>query len=239
MDSIADWLRPRIDAEVVVRDRFAEVHDPDGTLASAFADARVLSPYQQSTGSHMRGILEYEQRALAHPERAGGVLYDGYALQQAFNATLPANERSLANAHIVFLDRTVGTWGSHDGRWHKRIAVLGHPAILSVTGLAEAPAKPEAYYQEQQRYAMLGRDPPPREYLEESLDLEILIKNDPRTTEAMCGYALKAYDYLATGDDFCADPACRLSNPHRHGGVIRAQIRDPPFCDRHASRYGE
>jgi hypothetical protein len=238
-DAIGDWLGDRIDAPVVVRDRFLDVHrsDDDPDLATAFAGARVLSPRDRETGNTMLGVVRYEERALDDPDREGGVLYDGHAVQRACNAALPPAERGLDRAHVVLFDRAIGTWRDHDGRWHKRVCVLGQPATVSVPGLYEAPAKPEAYYRAKQSAALTG-GAPPREVLESGVDGDFLVVDDPRTTAALKGYVLAAVDYLDTGEGFCDDPTCRLSNPHRQAGVVEAQLREPAFCDAHAAKYG-
>lgn len=233
VETIASWLGERA-ADVTVRERFLD--QTDEALPRAFARARVRSPYERETGSEMLGVVRYEERALSHPERAGGVLYDGQAVQDALRKRLPAG--SLDHAHVVLLDRVLGTWGDHDGRWHKRVSVLGQPALVSVPGLYEAPAKPEAYYKEQQRHALLSGDTPPREVLENEVDGEFLVEDDPRTTEALQGYVLSAVHYLTTGEAFCDEEQCRLSNPHRHPALIAAQLREPAFCPEHEAMYG-
>ncbi|WP_394337249.1 DUF7001 family protein [Halegenticoccus soli] len=235
-DRIADWLRDRIDAEVAVRDRFLDLYRED-SLPEAFAAARVLSPHDRETGSDMLGVIRYEERALDRPGRAGGVLYDGLAVQRALNALLPADERGLDHLHVPLLDRALATWGGHDGRWHKRVNVLGQPALVSIPGLYEAPAKPEAYYGAKQGHALLTGDTPPREVLEAAVDGEFLVEGDPRATEALKGYVLQAVHYLRAGEAFCDDERCRLHNAHRHSGVVRAQLRPPEFCDAHAEEY--
>ena len=244
-EEIADWLRDRLAAStsegadlpaVVVEDRFLDVHRTED-FAERFAEARVLSPYDRATGNTMLGIVRYEERALENPEREGGVLYDGVQIQRTLNAALPDESADLAEAHVVLLDRAVGTWGDHDGRWHKRVNVLGQPAIVSVPGLYEAPAKPESYYKEKQRHAMLSGDAPPREVLENQVEGQFLVENDPRTTDALKGYVLQAIDYLETGEAFCDDERCRLFNAHYHEDLIDAQLHHPEFCDRHARRY--
>ena len=146
-------------------------------------------------------------------------------------------QRGLDHAHIVLTSRVLGTWGDHDGRWHKRVNVLGQPALVSVPGVSEAPAKPEAYYKEKQKHAMVSGDTPPREVLEQHVEGDFLVEDDPRTTEALKGFVLQAAHYLATGEAFCDEEGCRLHNPHRQPGVIEAQLREPEFCERHASRY--
>jgi hypothetical protein len=235
-DTIAAWLEERIDADVTVEDRL--LGDAAGEeLARDFAAARVLSPYDRETGTDMLGIVRYEQRALEHPERAGGVIYDGLAIQDALRKRLPG-EGGLDHLHVPLLDRVLGTWGDHDGRWHKRVAVLGQPAVLSVPGLYEAPAKPEAYYEAKQKHALVSGDTPPREVLENEVDGEFLVADDPRTTDVLKGYVLAAYHYLETGEAFCADPDCRLYDAHRQPALLNAQLRGSAFCEGHAEQYG-
>ncbi|RZH68594.1 DUF7001 family protein [Natrinema altunense] len=237
VDDIAAWLRARLDATVAVRDRFLDVHRTDD-LAERFAEARVPSPYERETGNTMLGTIRYEERALETPEREGGVLYDGVQVQRALNAALPADERGLETLHVAILDRAIGTWGDHDGRWHKRVTVPGQPALVSVPGLYEAPAKPEAYYTEKQRHALRSGDAPPREVLENRVDGDFLVADDPRTTEALKGYVLQVFHYLETGEAFCDREGCRLFNAHRQPDLIDAQLRDPAFCAAHADLYG-
>ncbi len=243
-DELAAWLRDRLAAAagddeppvVTVEDRLLDVYRT-GDLATKFANARVLSPYERETGNTMVGIVRYEDRALEHPEREGGVLYDGIHVQRTLNEVLPDDEASLSTAHIVLLDRALGTWGDHDGRWHKRVIVLGQPAVISVPGLYEAPAKPEEYYKEKQKHAMFSGDAPPREILENQVDGEFLVENDPRTTDALKGYVLQAVHYLATGAAFCENEQSRLYNAHYHETLVGAQLRGPDFCPTHASQY--
>lgn len=235
VERIAAWLRERIDREVEVRDRYLDLYT-DEDLPEAFAAARVRGPYERETGAGMLGIRRYEQRALDHPDRAGGVLYDGLALQRALNARLPETE-ARERLHIVLFDRVLGTWGEHDGRWHKRVNVLGQPALVSVPGLFEAPAKPESYYKARQRHALVSGDPPPREVLESEIEGDFLVEDDPRTTEALKGYVLQAIHFWTTGEAFCEDERCRLYNAHRQPEVVEAQLREPDFCDAHAELY--
>ncbi|WP_254767714.1 DUF7001 family protein [Salinilacihabitans rarus] len=236
-DAIADWLRARIDADVSVGGRFLDVHRTEA-LPERFAEARVRSPYDRETGNTMLGTVRYEERALDHPERAGGVLYDGLSVQRALNDALPEAKRDLAHLHVALLDRALATWGDHDGRWHKRVAVLGQPALVSVPGLYEAPAKPEAYYRAKQKHALLSGDAPPREVLEDRIEGAFLIEDDPRTTDALKGYVLAAVHLVETGEAFCEDERCRLFDAHYHEDLLRAQGRDPEFCDEHAAAYG-
>ena len=115
VDAVADWLRARVDAGVDVRERFLSLY-ADERMAEDFARPRVLSPYERETGNEMLGVVRYEERALEHPERAGGVIYDGLQVQSALGERLPDGESGLDHLHVPLLDRVVGTWGAHDGR---------------------------------------------------------------------------------------------------------------------------
>jgi len=233
---IAAWLRDRLDAGVEVDGRFPDRYRNED-LAREFAEARVLSPYDRETGNTMLGIVRYEERALEHPERAGGVVYDGLAVQEALERRLPESERPLSRLHVPLLDRVLGTWGA-DGRWHKRVNVLGPLSLVSIPGLYEAPAKPETYYREKQKHALLSGDAPPREVLENEVEGSFLVEDDPRTTDALKGYVLQAVHYLRAGEAFCEEPCCRLFNAHRQDELVEAQLREPEFCPDHAETYG-
>ncbi|MFP8955756.1 DUF7001 family protein [Natrialbaceae archaeon A-CW3] len=237
VDAVAEWLEPRIDPSIIVRDRFLSGENGE-EIPEVFARARVRSPTDPETGNTMLGTVRYERRVLEQPEREGGVLYDGIQIGRGMNGELPADERGLEHAHVIVLDRALATWGDHDGRWHKRVTVPGQPALVSVPGLYEAPAKPEAYYRAKQRGVLASGSAPPREVLERDVEGTFLVENDLRTTDALCGYVLQAIHYLETGEPFCTEPTCRLYNAHRHEELVGAQLEAPDFCPRHAEWYG-
>ncbi|MFC7006672.1 DUF7001 family protein [Halalkalicoccus salilacus] len=235
VDAIAGWLRERTEREVRVRDRFLDVHRREG-LPERFAAARVLDPYDRETGTDMLESSATRSARSRIPNVRGRTLRRRRDPARA-QRRASRGERHLSHLHVPLLDRAIATWGDHDNRWHKRVNVLGQPALVSVPGLYEAPAKPEAYYQEKGRHAMLTGDSPPREVLENEIEGDFLIAEDPRTTDALKGYVLQALDYVETGEPFCDDECCRLYNAHRQPELIEAQLREPEFCTEHAGTY--
>ncbi len=233
---IQEWLESRTAVDVYLRDRFLSRYR-DNDLAEELAGTRVVSPYSRDVGGEMLGMIRYEERALERADRVGGVIYDGLRLQRLMNKRIPVGELSGNDLHISLHGRVIGTWGDHDGRWHKRINVLGQPVIVSVPGLYEAPAKPEEYYKLKQKHSLMSGGAPPREFLESEVEGDFLVENDPRTTEALKGGVLQGYHYWVTGEDFCEDNDCRLYNPHRQGELVRSQLSGPEFCDRHSVMY--
>lgn len=234
-EEIASWINDRIQEEIKIEERFLKKYK-DSSLPKDIAQTRVLSPYKKKTGSSLEGIIRYEKRVLDNPETEGGVLYDGFSLQQKLNKRIP--EQKLKNSlHISLFDRALATWGD-DGRWHKRINILGQPSLISIPGLYEAPAKPEEYYKLKRKYAITGSTPP-REVLEEKIqEKDFLLKDDPRTTEVLKGIVLQAIDFWKTGNPFCEDPNCRLYNAHKQVELIRSQLKLPGFCEKHQQLYG-
>ncbi len=59
VDAVAEWLEPRIDAPVIVRDRFL-AGDHGEELPEKFVRARVRSPTDPETGNTMLGTVRYE-----------------------------------------------------------------------------------------------------------------------------------------------------------------------------------
>ena len=214
----------------------------------------VRSPWREREPTH--GEVEFERRRLAKGDQGPhGVVYEGFALQVmmremmvpgrrgcgALHADIPA----LQVVHIVFTNRLVATWGD-DLRYHLRTIILGIPAIISTTGLVEAPAKPRAFYLAQQQLGPAAQSEYGLARLKEQFRGRFLDHDDPRLTEVVKGYAMQAVVYQLTGEAFCEDPDCRLFNAHWQEDMLRAQLGQteaagtavPPqgqggYCQRH------
>ena len=182
------------------------------------------------------GEVDFERRRLGNDDRgAPGILYDGFRCQQLLAGRLPPGERSLEHLHLVFTNRTLGTWEESDRRYHLRSILLGHPAIISTTGLVEAPAKPREFYFARQRLGLVARDEAVHAALKEQFRGRFHDHDDPRLTEVAKGYALQAAFYQAAGVAFCANPDCRLYNAHWQEELLRAQLGPKAnLCPEHA-----
>jgi hypothetical protein len=155
-------------------------------------------------------------------------LYEGFSLAAYFR------ERAGEGFPIVVTSRMPVTWEGGERRYHGRTLLCHYPlALISTTGLVEAPARPREYYL--RRIALeraRGMGMPVEETGEEFLGAS-LTYGDPRLTEVVKGYALQGAFYFLTYDPFCDDPDCRLFNAHTQGEMIRAQIRSGRLCGRH------
>jgi hypothetical protein len=180
---------------------------------------------------------EFERRRLANEDRGPfGVLYDAFQFQRLLRQSMPAGEVRLDLVHVAFTNRTLGTWEEDDRRYHLRTIVLGIPAIISTTGLVEAPAKPREFYLAQQQLGVAARSEHALALLKERFHGQFLDHDDPRLTEVAKGYVMQAIAYQLTGEAFCPDPDCRLFNAHWQEEMMRAQLaaeRKSEYCRQH------
>ena len=180
--------------------------------------------------------VDFERRRLEKADRGPfGILYDGFGLQTLMRELLPTAERRLSRVHIAFTNRLVASWSEDDRRYHLRTIILGLPAIISTTGLVEAPAKPREFYVARQQLARSASVELAHALLKARFEGQFLDHNDPRLTEVAKGYAMQAVLYQAAGEAFCPDPDCRLFNAHWQAELVRAQVTSGQYCPRHAA----
>ncbi len=84
------------------------------------------------------------------------VMYDGFELQNIIYDIITKNDSESNNLHIVFTNRLICTYDTTDNRYHGRTVICSNPAIISTTGMIEAPARPREYYFEAMKYKMQG-----------------------------------------------------------------------------------
>lgn len=194
------------------------------SLAEEFAKAKIIDLYKRELNfTPLPAEIEYEYKVI-YSKKPSKLLYDGFYLQEIFYNLLPKNEHSLKHLHIIFTSRLFATF--EDNRYHARVAVFGSPAIISTTGIVEAPAKPREFYIRKQ----LGED---IINLKEEFKGRFIDYNDDRLNEIMKGYVMQAYFYHILGNPFCDNQNCRLYNAHWQEEVIMAQLNKPEFCNTH------
>ena len=208
----------------------------------------VNSPWRERRPAY--GEVEFERGRLAKGDKGPfGVMYEGYGLQGLMREMMMSGHRHGAcatiaeqAAQIIFTNRLVATWGD-DLRYHLRTIILGVPAIISTTGLVEAPAKPREFYLAQQQLGPAGQSEYALGLLKERFRGRFLDHDDPRLTEVAKGYVMQVVAYQLTGEAFCEDPDCRLFNAHWQEEMLRAQLgegqeqapaqRGGRYCGRH------
>jgi hypothetical protein len=235
-------------------------------LAEALVRARVVDPMArfQPDREPMPVEIAAERRALETPGKTSvGILYDGAVVQWLMAevmdpAPLPPSVQKGGTAaafascpggtlpqrqecHVILTARLLGTWMAEDRRWHAHTALLGEPAMISTTGLVQAPARSREYYQGQ---ALATSRLVPREVVEAELQRSMadrmLLPGDARITQAALGCALQAIAFHVTGSGFCETPTCRLFNARRQEDLVRSQCSDEAgLCPQHEALFAE
>ncbi|HVY55612.1 MAG TPA: DUF6775 family putative metallopeptidase, partial [Thermodesulfobacteriota bacterium] len=88
-----------------------------------------------------------ELRKMSGTESVIGEFYDGLWLQRILHKALAGRvpeEPGGTFIHMIFTGRLFGTYGER--RYHARVVLTGSPALISTSGLVEAPARPREYY---------------------------------------------------------------------------------------------
>lgn len=244
---ISDYLKKRLpNIEIDIREEFFIHHlshfsekdreETINSLAKGIARNRISNLNVQETSFEpLSAEIEYEKRKIEEPNhKSFGILYQGFKLQRVLAELIPKEEKDLKHLHIIFTNQLFGTWSQSDGRYHARVSIYGLPAIISTTGLVEAPAKPKEYYLLKREYHTLGMSENVISGLKKKFQGRFIDYDDPRTTEVMKGYSMQALFYYLVGDPFCRDRNCRLYNAHWQEDVIHAQLKSPyEFCPFH------
>ena len=158
------------------------------------------------------------------------VMYDGFELQNIIYDVITKNDSESNNLHIVFTNRLICTYDATDSRYHGRTVICSNPAIISTTGMIEAPARPREYYFEAMKYKMQGLDIQDikKKYGEKFLDY-----HDNRLSKIAEGCLLQAIFYYMTGDAFCDSLDCRLNNAHWQKDLLYSQLKIGKLCNKH------
>lgn len=158
------------------------------------------------------------------------VLYDGFEFQKVISSLIPSNEATLDKLHIVFTNKLTCTYDQSDFRYHGRAVIGSNPAIISTTGIIEAPAKPREYYFDLLSNFTKGVN---IDSVKKKYEGTYLEYHDQRLSKIIEGYLLQAIFYYHTGEPFCEKQDCRLFNAHWQKDLIYSQLETSKLCERH------
>jgi hypothetical protein len=153
-------------------------------------------------------------------------MYDGFELQKILRYLNDNNE----TLHIILTNRLTCTFDEKDERYHARAVICANPAIISTTGIIEAPAKPKEYYFEVMALKAQGLD---EKSAKEKYKEKFLDYNDKRLTKIVEGYILQVIFYNITGESFCENIECRLNNAHWQKDLLFSQLEISKLCQKH------
>ena len=164
------------------------------------------------------------------------VMYDGFQIQNAISTIISQDCLIQNNLHIVFTNKLTCTYDNLDHRYHGRTVICSNPAIISTTGMIEAPAKSREYYLEAMKCKVQGLD---IKSVKKNHSGEFLDYHDQRLSKIAEGCLLQAIFYYITGDAFCDSLDCRLNNAHWQKDLIYSQIKISKLCKKHQKILGD
>ena len=153
-------------------------------------------------------------------------MYDGFELQKIFRYLIDNNE----TLHIILTNRLTCTFDEKDERYHARAVICANPAIISTTGIIEAPAKSKEFYIQAMANKSQGLDINKVKAIHKG---EFLEYHDDRLSKIIEGYILQVIFYNITGESFCEYLDCRLNNAHWQRDLLYSQIEVSKLCKKH------
>ncbi len=173
----------------------------------------------------------FERRRAQGIIKSYGIVYDGFGIIGVFREYLASQFFPLTydEVPVIITNRQIATLGD-DGRYHLRIAVLGHPAVISKQGLFSAPAKPKEYH-----IAKLVKE-------DEALliGMEIEEKIRKHLPELLSPYILSAFLWINYGISFCMDRSCLFSDSHTIDELFDSKLQvQLKLCRYHKSKIDE
>ena len=154
--------------------------------------------------------------------------FDGYWLQRKWYSYLSEminKEIGPTNLHFVISGKLFGTFGSK--RYHARVLLTGEPAVVSTSGIVEAPARPREYYFAKANLIGMGKG---TGELDEIYKDKFVEYDDPKINDILCSYSLQLIKSKITGNPFCNRSDCCLYNSHWQEEVLTLQYRNV-MCD--------
>ena len=158
------------------------------------------------------------------------IMYDGFEIQNIIYDIITENDSDSNNLHIVFTNKLTCTYDTADNRYHGRAVICSNPAIISTTGMIEAPARPREYYFDAMKCKMQGLD---IQNVKKNYNGEFLDYHDKRLSKIAEGYLLQAIFYYMAGVAFCDSLDCRLNNAHWQKDLLYSQLKIGKLCNKH------
>ena len=210
--------------------------DLDEKIYEKIAGVRIFdlkNPFKTHSPTTEDIQIEIQNKDMSNKEEM--MLYDGFEFQKITSEHISKNESGEDTLHIIFTNKLTCTFDEKDFRYHARALIGSNPAIISTTGIIEAPAKPKQYYLD----LMTNFTEEKIKDIKKKYRGEFLEYHDSRMSEIVEGYILQAIMYYETGDAFCEEKECRLFNAHWQKDLFYSQLENKKLCNKHQKNIKE
>ncbi len=234
LERLERFLKETFPVEIETRENIFQGSSED--ISEKIAGCRIFDlkkPFEKHNPLAEAIQIEKENKDMS--EREEMTLYDGFEFQNTITELIPMNENKRDSLHIIFTNKLTCTFDENDFRYHARALIGSNPAIISTTGMIEAPAKPKQYYLD----LMTNFSEKKVEEIKKKYKGEFLEYHDSRISEITEVYLLKAIIYYETGEAFCEHRDCRLFNAHWQKDLFFSQLENKRFCKKHQEILNE
>ena len=228
LERLKKFLKETFSIEIEIRENIFQHMNEN--ISKKIAGCRIFDlkkPFEKHVPLAEDIQLEMENRDMSEKEEM--TLYDGFEFHSVITELIPINENKMNTLHIIFTNKLTCTFDENDFRYHARAIIGSNPAIISTTGIIEAPAKPRQYYLD----LMTNFSENKVEEIKKKYKGEFLEYHDSRISEITEGYLLQAIIYYETGEAFCIHKDCRLFNAHWQKDLFFSQLENKRFCKKH------
>jgi len=228
LERLEKFLTKTFPVEIEMRENFFQCSNDD--FFEKIASTRIFDlkkQFKKYNPSVENIQIEKENKDMSTREEM--ILYDGFEFQKTITEFIPMNEDKKDTLHIIFTNKLTCTFDENDFRYHARALIGSNPAVISTTGMIEAPAKPKQYYLD----LMTNFSEKRVEEIKKKYKGEFLEYHDSRISEITEGYLLQAIIYYETGEAFCEHKDCRLFNAHWQRDLFFSQLENKRFCKKH------
>ena len=231
IEEIKQFIIDTLQIKVEIKDNFFE--SLEDKIFEKIASTRIFDlkkPFKKHIPTQEEIQIEKENQDTSEQDIM--TLHDGFELQNIIGENISITDNTL---HIIFTNKLTATFDNDDFRYHARALINSNPAIISTTGIIEAPAKPKQYYLDLMTNFSEGKI----NEIKEKYKGEFLEYHDSRLNGIIEGYVLQAIMYYTTGEAFCENKECRLFNAHWQKDLFYSQIENKKFCDKHQKSIKE
>jgi hypothetical protein len=228
LKKLGKFIEDTFPVKIEIRDNFFQ--NSDKRIFKKIASTRVFDlkkPFKAYTPTIEEIQVEVQNKDMSNREEM--TLYDGFEFQKIISEFISKDEDQIDTLHIIFTNKLTCTFDESDFRYHARAIIGSNPAIISTSGIIEAPAKPKQYYLD----LMTDFSKERVEEIKAKYKGEFLEYNDTRISEIIEGYLLQAIMYYETGDAFCENKECRLYNSHWQNDLLYLQLKNKKLCKKH------
>ena len=226
LKNAAEFLKKIFPIQIEIKNNFFQ--DSNDYIFERIAKTQIFDLKEKFAEHNPTATEILNEKKIHNDKIENATLHDGFEFQKLIIEKIPWNDDK-NTLHIIFTDKIICTYDEDTGKYHARVWIGPNPAIISTTGIVEAPAKPRQYYLDlMTNFTKKDINEIKRKYKGEFLEY-----HDSRISDIIEGILLQIIIHQETGESFCDDDNCRLFNSHWQKELLFSQVENKKICKKH------